>query len=83
MLICVKEKRAAGQSEWDDAENRLKSSRCTLKGSILIKKHLKQVSESQGTHLYPYHSNATAKPLSRLSSKKQNEKDFSGSNGRV
>ncbi|KAI9882615.1 MAG: regulator of ime2 [Watsoniomyces obsoletus] len=46
MLICVKEKRVALPSDWDDADVRPKTSRCTLKGSILIKKHLKQVTES-------------------------------------
>ncbi|KAF4121350.1 von Willebrand factor type A domain [Geosmithia morbida] len=43
MLICVKEKKAAQQ--WDD--NGLpRKPRCTLKGSILIKKHLKEVTET-------------------------------------
>ena len=44
MLICVKEKKIAGQADWDDSETRTK--KCTLKGSILIKKHLKHVTES-------------------------------------
>ncbi|KAK3368080.1 hypothetical protein B0H63DRAFT_68591 [Podospora didyma] len=48
MLICVKEKKnsqAASSSQWDDEAPR-KSTRCTLKGSILIKKHLNEVSET-------------------------------------
>jgi hypothetical protein len=43
MLICVKEKKAVQQ--WDD--NGLpRKFRCTLKGSILIKKHLNDVTET-------------------------------------
>lgn len=47
MLICVKEKRGSQQHQpqWDDGSAR-KSTRCTLKGSILIKKHLNEVSET-------------------------------------
>ncbi|KAI6381595.1 hypothetical protein MCOR25_001071 [Pyricularia grisea] len=46
MLICVKEKKTpAGAQQWD--ENGLpRKPRCTLKGSILIKKHLNEVSET-------------------------------------
>ncbi|KAI9827923.1 MAG: hypothetical protein M1819_006866 [Sarea resinae] len=43
MLICVKEKRGQQQYQWDEAGSSRKISRCTLKGSILIRKHLKQV----------------------------------------
>lgn len=42
MLICVKEKRAP--ANWDDSVPR--KPRVTLKGSILIKKHLNEVSET-------------------------------------
>jgi hypothetical protein len=45
MLICVKEKKVTGGSQWDDSTDR-KDSRCALKGSILIKKHLKEVTHS-------------------------------------
>lgn len=44
MLICVKEKKSAQQ--WDESSGSRKSTRCTLKGSILIKKHLNDVAES-------------------------------------
>jgi Pleckstrin homology domain len=53
MLICVKEKKIAPPPpNWDEATKK-KALKCTLKGSILIKKHLKQVIEStsQGNHL--------------------------------
>ncbi|ERF74917.1 hypothetical protein EPUS_05125 [Endocarpon pusillum Z07020] len=45
MLICVKEKKAA-QGQFVDDSSKRKTTRCTLKGSILIKKHLKQVESS-------------------------------------
>ncbi len=48
MLICVKEKKGA-QSQFVDDSSKRKTTRCTLKGSILIKKHLKQVESSSGT----------------------------------
>ncbi|KXX83218.1 Protein STE5 [Madurella mycetomatis] len=48
MLICVKEKKNAqsAQGQWDDDSVPRKATRCTLKGSILIKKHLNEVSET-------------------------------------
>ena len=47
MLICVKEKKNAQPppSQWDD-EHPPRKTRCTLKGSILIKKHLNEVAET-------------------------------------
>lgn len=55
MLICVKEKKInppAGQ--WTNGAPRRKSVKCTLKGSILIKKHLKKVSDSSGSGNYHF-----------------------------
>ncbi|EFW99583.1 von willebrand and ring finger domain containing protein [Grosmannia clavigera kw1407] len=56
MLICVKEKKSAAvaalaaqqHSRWDNGANGQprKTTRCTLKGSILIKKHLNEVMET-------------------------------------
>jgi Mg-chelatase subunit ChlD len=47
MLICVKEKKVASQPQWDGSEaSASKKTKCTLKGSILIKKHLNQVEHS-------------------------------------
>ncbi|PGH21614.1 hypothetical protein AJ80_03047 [Polytolypa hystricis UAMH7299] len=43
MLICVKEKKNAQQAPYEDPRTRRKLPRYTLKGSILIKKHLKDV----------------------------------------
>ncbi|KMU86540.1 LOW QUALITY PROTEIN: von Willebrand and RING finger domain-containing protein [Coccidioides immitis H538.4] len=42
MLICIKEKKSPATSPFDDPSTKRKNSRCTLKGSILIKKHLKE-----------------------------------------
>jgi hypothetical protein len=47
MLICVKEKKLVSSSaQWANGDGKKKSVKCTLKGSILIKKHLKRVSDS-------------------------------------
>ncbi|OLN83708.1 hypothetical protein CCHL11_09754 [Colletotrichum chlorophyti] len=46
MLICVKEKRVPLAGQWDENGLPKKVTRCTLKGSILIKKHLNEVSET-------------------------------------
>ncbi|KAJ5513037.1 hypothetical protein N7463_002589 [Penicillium fimorum] len=45
MLICVKEKKSTDQNQFD-ATGRRKPVRCSLKGSILIKKHLKSIEVS-------------------------------------
>ena len=47
MLICVKEKKGA-TPQYADGDSNRKLTRCTLKGSILIKKHLKHVECGQG-----------------------------------
>ncbi|KAJ5054469.1 uncharacterized protein L3040_000743 [Drepanopeziza brunnea f. sp. 'multigermtubi'] len=46
MLICVKEKKVGVPQQWEEQNSRGKTTRCTLKGSILIKKHLNEVTES-------------------------------------
>ncbi|PCD19775.1 hypothetical protein FGRA07_05524 [Fusarium graminearum] len=46
MLICVKEKKIPQSQQWDENGQPRKTTRCTLKGSILIKKHLNEVSET-------------------------------------
>ncbi|KAI4108291.1 MAG: hypothetical protein L6R37_001164 [Teloschistes peruensis] len=46
MLICVKEKRGA-PPQYAEGNSKRKLTRCTLKGSILIKKHLKHVDAGQ------------------------------------
>ena len=51
MLICVKEKKGA-PPQYADGNSKRKLTRCTLKGSILIKKHLKHVESNPGWYLY-------------------------------
>ncbi|KAI0597716.1 Pleckstrin homology domain-containing protein [Biscogniauxia sp. FL1348] len=47
MLICVKEKKLPPSAQqWDENGAPRKTTRCTLKGSILIKKHLNEVAET-------------------------------------
>lgn len=46
MLICVKEKKLPPSQQWDENGAPRKATRCTLKGSILIKKHLNEVAET-------------------------------------
>lgn len=46
MLVCVKEKKITLPPQWDNPNSSQKATRCTLKGSILIKKHLNEVSRS-------------------------------------
>ncbi|KAF4914537.1 hypothetical protein CGCVW01_v010592 [Colletotrichum viniferum] len=46
MLICVKEKKVPVPGQWDENGMPKKATKCTLKGSILIKKHLNEVSET-------------------------------------
>jgi len=48
MLICVKEKKGSPHNEFEDPRSKRKLTRCTLKGSILIKKHLKDVESVPG-----------------------------------
>lgn len=51
MLICVKEKKGA-IPQYAEGNPRRKLTRCTLKGSILIKKHLKHVESLAGQSLF-------------------------------
>jgi len=46
MFICIKEKKSAQPPSSQDDDAGHKSTRCTLKGSILVKKHLNEVSET-------------------------------------
>lgn len=48
MLICVKERKPSQTSHFDGPSSASRKSKCTLKGSILIKKHLKNVETYSG-----------------------------------
>jgi len=50
MLICVKERRPLANQPYDGPSDP-KKSKCTLKGSILIKKHLKEVETFAGKQI--------------------------------
>lgn len=51
MLICVKEKKnGTTQPQLEDPRTKRKLSRCTLKGSILIKKHLRDMDSVPGIY---------------------------------
>jgi hypothetical protein len=52
MLICVKEKKMMNgdANQFDDHGQKRKTTRCTLKGSILIKKHLREVEPVLGKY---------------------------------
>lgn len=54
MLICVKEKKVALAGQWDENGMPKKTTRCTLKGSILIKKHLNEVSETGNSETHSF-----------------------------
>lgn len=54
MLICVKERKAPPGQQFD-GPSESKKAKCTLKGSILIKKHLKEVETFMGTRFYNYY----------------------------
>lgn len=52
MLICVKEKRINDRHQYDDQLPKPRT-RCTLKGSILIKKHLRSIDAATGIEHVP------------------------------
>lgn len=64
MLICVKEKKGP-PSQYADGNSKRKMTRCTLKGSILIKKHLKHVDSSSGMDIS---ARGTATPVIDIAS---------------
>lgn len=49
MLICIKEKRGA-PPVFTESGSKRKLTKCTLRGSILIKKHLKDVEQNPSTY---------------------------------
>ena len=52
MLICVKEKKVQNPPPWDGNDGSVpKKPKCTLKGSILIKKHLRRIEASPGKQI--------------------------------
>lgn len=62
MLICVKAKKISptASQQWEGQEGPKAKSKVTLKGSILIKKHLKHVEVLPGEYCYPPKSDTHA-----------------------
>ncbi|KAJ5271850.1 hypothetical protein N7524_005119 [Penicillium chrysogenum] len=71
MLICVKEKKS-GDSQFD-ATGRRKPVRCSLKGSILIKKHLKSIEVSPDEPILSLNLSVTELPCFYLRFQNRNQ----------
>ena len=63
MLICVKEKRGASHNNQYDDTGKRKPTRCTLKGSILIKKHLKSLEAGSEEPVLSLHLSVSELPF--------------------
>lgn len=66
MLICVKDKRNAAQNTFEDPRTRRQLTRCALKGSILMKKHLRQVESFPDEPILTLHLSAPELPCFNL-----------------
>ncbi|KAJ5836079.1 hypothetical protein N7447_002105 [Penicillium robsamsonii] len=71
MLICVKEKKSADQNQFD-ATGRRKPVRSSLKGSILIKKHLKSIEVSPDEPILSLNLSVTELPCFYLRFRNRN-----------
>ncbi|KAF2235771.1 von Willebrand and RING finger domain-containing protein [Viridothelium virens] len=78
MLICVKEKKPQAQSNWDGGESDVEQRRprCTLKGSILIKKHLKQVNAASDASILTLTLSVTELPQFHLQFQNRSQLDM-------
>ncbi|EEH21258.2 hypothetical protein PABG_03489 [Paracoccidioides brasiliensis Pb03] len=72
MLICVKEKKN-GQNQFEDPRTKRKLTRCTLKGSILIKKHLKDVDSVPEEPILTLNLSVTELPCFHLQFQSRNQ----------
>lgn len=73
MLICVKEKKTAPGPIVSESGRKL--SRCTLKGSILIKKHLRQVHASPDENILTLNLSVAELPTFHLHFSERNQLD--------
>ncbi|KAJ0423910.1 Pleckstrin homology domain-containing protein [Aspergillus carlsbadensis] len=73
MLICVKEKRIPEHQQYDGQQKR--ASRFTLKGSILIKKHLKTIEDLADEPILTLHLSVTELPCFYLRFPNRNQLD--------
>lgn len=72
MLICVKEKKGS-QSQMFQTESGKRLTRCTLKGSILIKKHLRQVQSQPDEPILTLNLSVNELPTFHLQFQHRNE----------
>ncbi|CAL5870417.1 uncharacterized protein PFLUO_LOCUS4653 [Penicillium psychrofluorescens] len=77
MLICVKEKKVVDQSQYEEqASSKRKPTRCTLKGSILIKKHLKSIDTTSEEPILSLNLSVTELPCFYLRFKNRTQLDL-------
>lgn len=77
MLICVKEKKASQPpSQWESTDGSHKKNKCTLKGSILIKRHLKQVEMVPENNVLTLSLSVTELPSFHLQFQSRNQMDL-------
>ncbi|KAL2808035.1 von Willebrand and RING finger domain protein [Aspergillus granulosus] len=74
MLICVKEKRVPEHQQYDGQQKR--PTRFTLKGSILIKKHLKTIEDLADEPILTLHLSVTELPCFFLRFQNRNQLDI-------
>ncbi|KAL2849969.1 von Willebrand and RING finger domain protein [Aspergillus pseudodeflectus] len=74
MLICVKEKRIPEHQQYDGQQKR--PSRFTLKGSILIKKHLKTIEDLADEPILTLHLSVSELPCFYLRFQNRNQLDI-------
>ncbi|KAL4871355.1 hypothetical protein BDV12DRAFT_164146 [Aspergillus spectabilis] len=74
MLICVKEKRLPDH-QYDSQTSKPRHSRCTLKGSILIKKHLKSIEDVADEPIIMLHLSVNELPCFYLRFPNRNQLD--------
>ncbi|KAL2820830.1 Pleckstrin homology domain-containing protein [Aspergillus cavernicola] len=76
MLICVKEKRVPDQQNQYDNQMKTRSTRFTLKGSILIKKHLKNIEDVPDEPILTLHLSVSELPCFFLRFPSRNQLDI-------
>ena len=72
MLICVKEKKGE-PPKYVDGDSKRKMTRCTLKGSIIIKRHLKQVESSPSEPMLTLNLSVNELPYFHLQFRDRNQ----------
>lgn len=75
MLICVKERKmpSIAKQQWDTADELKPSNRCTLKGSILVKRHLLRVETAPEDNVLTLHLSVVELPVFHLQFRERNQ----------